>query len=68
MKIIGTDNLNRDEVKDRLFMEGVNESDVPFAIRVCESLNDMLCHDHGGTFYKIVPDDYRLSRGMEDLV
>lgn len=68
MKIVGTDNLARENIADKLFMDNISKKEIPFAERVCEALNKIFCHDHGGTFYQLKDDDYRLSRGMADLV
>lgn len=69
MKIVGVDNLNSEAVADVLWLGMV--PDTPecreFAERVCNRLNEDLC-DGQGMFYVLKPDDYRLSRGMEDLV
>lgn len=68
MKIIGVDNLNRDHIADRLWQDGFPDSgEIKLVLaHVCARLNRDL-GDGSGTFYKVVPDDYRLSRGMEDL-
>lgn len=65
MKIIGVDNLARESVADVLVAENVSEF---YAETMVDALNKRFCHDYGGLFFKLVPDDYRLSRGMEDLV
>lgn len=69
MKIIGVDNHASETVADTLWLDGINDSSdsIELANRVCDKLNEDL-GDHPGRFYKLVPDDYRLSRGMEDLV
>ena len=67
MKIIGIDNLNRETIADKLWLDSILNTEVHFAQRVCDKLNERL-GDGGGTFYKIVADDYYLSRGMEDLI
>lgn len=62
MKIVKIDNLNRDDVADVLIAENVNPL---YAELIVELLNRQARQlDH----YVIRPDDYRLSRGMEDLV
>jgi hypothetical protein len=69
-KIVGKDNLNRETVADRLLHSGI--PDIPEnrkkAEEYCSWINEFSCDDHGGTFYTIVESDYRLSRGMEDLI
>lgn len=69
MKIIGVDNLARDHVADILWLEGLpNTEEVKLCLKqVCGRLNRDL-GDGGGTYYKVVEDEYKLSRGMEDLV
>jgi len=61
MKIIGVDNLNRDEIADLLVCENINEFYGKLII-------DFLNQEEGYYFYRLVEDDHRLSRGMEDLV
>ena len=69
MKIVGTDNLARESVADVLWMENIPETPDNCALcrRICDKLNERL-GDGPGKFYQIKKDDYRLSRGMEDLV
>lgn len=65
MKIIWTDGFNRESVADKLVAENVREHEGKIMIKALESA----CK--GGDesdWYMLVPDDYRLSRGMEDLV
>lgn len=67
MKIIGGDNFCRDNVADYLVAENI--SDGAMAKIMCDALNAKLCKgDDAPTHYRVVPDDYRLSRGMADLV
>lgn len=67
MKIIGADNLARETVADRLICT-FPEREQAKAQEFCDWLNSFHCDVHGGTFHKIVANDYRLSRGMADLV
>jgi hypothetical protein len=69
MKIVGTDNLARETVADDLWLDAIPDTPeaCELAQRVCDKLNERLVGDDG-TFYQLKPDDYRLSRGMEDLV
>jgi hypothetical protein len=69
MKIVGTDNLARETVADVLWLDNIPEVILMRAQmqRVCDRLNRGL-GDYGGTFYQLKPDDYRLSRGMADIV
>jgi len=62
MKVIGTDNYARDHIADVLVQDDLSDEE---ARRLAESLNDTR---DLSTWYLVVPDDYRLSRGMEDLV
>lgn len=69
MKIIGTDNLARESVADTLLIPWVPKGHKEDAEKACTFLNKFTCDDvNGGTFYKVVDDNYRLSKGMEDLV
>ena len=65
--IIGTDNFARDEVAD--FLVADNIANQTYAIDMASALNKKYCvGDYAPTFYKAVPQDYRLSRGMEDFM
>lgn len=67
MKIIGTDNLARETVADHLVAENIRS--LEFATIMCKAINDLYCKsDDSPTFYRVVEDGYRLSRGMEDLI
>lgn len=68
MKIVGIDNLNRETVADRLVVSGFPEEERERAQEFCDWMNSFSCHDGGGTFYCVKPRDYRLSRGMSDIV
>lgn len=68
MKIIGTDNLNRETVADTLLLGWVPRHARADAELACTALNKFTCDDSGGTFYRVVEDDYRLSRGEADFV
>lgn len=63
MKIIKTDNFDRDSVADVLLLENVPES---LALAFATTLNSEVRSREW--WYQAVADDYRLSRGMEDLV
>lgn len=69
MKIVGTDNLARETVADHLWLDDIPDVHAAhmLATRVCDKLNERL-GDEAGTFYQLKPDDYRLSRGMADIV
>lgn len=70
MKIIGSDNFARETVADSLLLHHFpnTEEHKKKAEEFCEWLNSFSCDSYGGVFYRVVDDDYRLSRGMEDLV
>lgn len=63
MKVIGTDNLNRDSVADILVRDEMNPQ---AAQAMADELNEDA--DNPQFWYMAVADDYRLKRGMEDLV
>jgi hypothetical protein len=56
MKIICTDNLDRENRSDRLVATGLNEY---MGARIVRLLNDAEGLD-SDNFYKLVPDDYKL--------
>jgi hypothetical protein len=65
MKIIGVDNFNRESVADFLVCENVANE------RVGQTMVDALNResgDYGSYFYKLVPADHKLWRGMEELI
>ena len=66
MKVVATDNLARDYVADMLIKENVTKEE---GENIAKEHNDkILDEDHSGYYYIVVDDDYRLCRGMEDLV
>jgi hypothetical protein len=68
MKIIGVDNFARETVADRHLISFPKDQQAK-AEEFCAWLNTFTCNEvSGGTFYRIVDSDYRLSRGMEDLI
>lgn len=67
MKIIGTDNLARETIADT-FLFTFPDKDVETARKFCNWLNTFSCDEYGGTFYTIVSNDYKLSKGMEDFI
>ena len=64
-KIIATDNFDRETIADRLICDNISSEDL--GSLMVDALNGM-GDDTDLWFYKLVPHDYRLSRGMEDLV
>ena len=63
MKVIRTDNYGRDEIADDYIMGFLTDAE---ADELVEVLNRVNHDDHW--WYKSVANDYRLSRGMADLV
>lgn len=61
MKIIAVDNYNRETVADHVVCENVAQS---YVGEILGALNDNVQN----WYYRAVADDYRLSKGMEDLV
>ena len=58
MKIIGTDNFDRETVDDFLVCENLTEQRATFIVR---ALNIVYCKgDHSPTYYKAVDDEYKL--------
>lgn len=57
MKIIATDNFNRESVSDRLVAESVSEFDGPIMV---EALNRALGGEYAQKYYQLVPDDHKL--------
>jgi len=56
MKIVATDNFDRETVDDVLVCENVNAH---YGDVIVEALNARI-GDYGPWFYKVVPDDYQL--------
>lgn len=67
MKIVGVDNHAQESVADLLVAENITNKS--YAEVMVAALNAKYCtDDHAPRFYQIMPDEYVLSRGMEDLV
>ena len=64
MKIVAVDNYNRDSVEHLLVAENVPEQ---YAQQIADLLNDHYVI-RGDRFCRVYPDDYKLWRGMEELV
>lgn len=61
MKIVGTDNFDRDYVDDHLIAENIANEE--FANVICGALNEKYCKsDHALTYYKVVVDEYQLKK------
>lgn len=69
MKIVGVDNHANETVADHLLLDGITETEEnkKRAQAICDHYNRNL-GDGPGLHYKLLPDDYRLSRGMADIV
>ena len=65
MKIIAVDNLARDYVADVLVAEKVNPV---WADIIVDVLNINQSGEYAELYFKAVPDDHKLWRGMEELV
>lgn len=65
MKIIAKDNFARESVADVLIAENVHLS---YAHEIATFLQATYGGDNESRFYEAVSDDYRLWRGMEELV
>jgi len=64
MKIVCVDNFARETKADRLVASGVNEVEGTIMVKaLCAT-----CDAVGPNWYILKDDDYRLSRGMEDLI
>jgi hypothetical protein len=68
MKIVGRDSLARETVADHLLIQHVPKHHLEDAQKACTFLNKFTCDNNGGYYYEVVEDNYRLSKGMEDLV
>lgn len=67
MKIVAVDNFESAAVADLLVAANITNKD--YAEVMTNALNDKFCKDgYAARHYVIRDDDYRLSRGMEDLV
>lgn len=64
-KIVAVDNYNRDEVADFLVADNITSELA--GKQMVEALNEK-DGPGGAYFYKLFPAEYRLSRGMEDLI
>lgn len=64
MKIVAVDNYGRDNIADFLIAENIeNQKHGEIMLEVLRK------HFQGSDYYPMLkPDDYKLSKGMEDLV
>jgi hypothetical protein len=65
MKIICVDNFGREHVADRLVAESVNEY---YGTPLVDFLNNRYSGEESSCYYRLVNDDHKLWRGMEELV
>ena len=65
MKIVAVDNLAREAVADRIVAVNiVNAEEADIMVTALQET----CNEGGHTWYRLVPDDYVLCRGMADLI
>lgn len=64
MKIIATDNFDRETVADRLVSSGLDKATGTIMLRGLRASVKSV----DPWWYELVEDDHRLSKGMEDLV
>ena len=57
MKIIQTDNFERDTVSDILIAKDISEN---FANIIVDALNTKYSSDYSPMFFKVVPENYKL--------
>jgi len=65
MKIICVDNFNRESITDDLVCTNVSEY---YGEYIVDFLNKKFGGDNSFNFYRLVNDDYKLWKGMEELV
>lgn len=65
MKVVAIDNFNRESVADILVAEGLSEQD---AQRLATEKNEQFSGPYAPRHYVVTPDDYKLWRGMEELI
>ncbi len=65
MKLVAIDSFGRDEVTDILIAENVAEHDAQV---MADAWNAHYLWDGKDTYCVVKEDDYRLSKGMEDLI
>lgn len=66
MKIIAKDNFDRESVADSLVADNIECE--TYAKCMCDALRDNFSNEYGGSWFEVVPDDYKLWRGMEELI
>ena len=58
-------NFGRESIPDRLIAENVNEF---YGSHIVDFLNEKFSGECSNSFYKLVNDDYKLWRGIGELV
>jgi hypothetical protein len=66
MKIVQVSNFALESYAEKLIAENIFNED--FANTMCEALNDKFVTESGPDYYRVEKDDYKLWRGMEELV
>jgi hypothetical protein len=66
LRIVGTDNFDRETVADFVWIDDVPPDHRVTLAKVCSKLNERLGDSE--VYYRVQPVSQRLCRGMEDLV
>lgn len=67
MKIVAVDNFAQEAVADLLVAENITNKS--YAECMAKALNERYCNsDYSPRHYVVKDDEYRLSRGIEDMV
>ena len=66
MKIINTDNFDRESKADTLVCSNITNK--TFGVAMTQALNFHYSGDSSPNYFRLVEDDFRLSKGMEDIV
>jgi len=62
-KVVLVDNLNREIIEDKILKENVTEQE---AHKLADAYNQK--HPHDSWFARVVDDNYKLWRGMAELI
>lgn len=68
MKIIRIDNFAREHVADVLIAENVSQYHGRRIVDLLNKTEDKIFNGNSEDYYKLVDNDYKLWRGMEELV
>lgn len=66
MKIVQHDNFNRESIADFLVAENIKSE--AYAKVMCDALQAKYGGENSDAFFQVKNDDYRLWRGMAELV